>query len=235
LNCDGIKSYGSWTTSSGLYEQITVDANHAAGGGGKGQRHWIGPDDSISGGTRIEWSPYRPEVYIRWYSRWERGLKFRDSATKNGTEKVLYFVAPRCGGGGCYFEIGQYGLSFEVYGHSYNTVAYSWNDMMGGVNSSDGNWHCFELRVKSNSVLGVADGIAQVWIDGVLRLDRQDIPFEHSSDGFTGFVFPSNSDFETTGGDMYQDLDDVAVQTGRIGCLGATNPPPAPPKNLRVR
>src|SRR3972149_10751908 len=45
LNCDGIGkgladsiTYGQTT----YWEQVTADANYPGGGGGKGQRHWMG-------------------------------------------------------------------------------------------------------------------------------------------------------------------------------------------------
>jgi hypothetical protein len=71
INCDGLTGYGDWTTSDGKEEQITAAANYP-GGGGKGQRHWLGdPLANNSGGTKIEWTSPQPEIWIRWLvSEW---------------------------------------------------------------------------------------------------------------------------------------------------------------------
>ena len=42
LNCDGLIGAGNWNCDpGGNKEQITSDANYSAGGGGRGQRHWV--------------------------------------------------------------------------------------------------------------------------------------------------------------------------------------------------
>lgn len=52
LTCDGLARYGDWTASTGQVEQITPLANMAAGGGGSGQRHWIGSGKTTIQGLR---------------------------------------------------------------------------------------------------------------------------------------------------------------------------------------
>ena len=45
-NCDSLWEGGGWTCDNGdgtyKEEQITATANYSGGGGGKGQRHWLG-------------------------------------------------------------------------------------------------------------------------------------------------------------------------------------------------
>ena len=56
VNCDGLTGFGDWTCNNGdgtiREEQITAAANYPSGGGGKGQRHWLGDGvNNISGGN----------------------------------------------------------------------------------------------------------------------------------------------------------------------------------------
>jgi hypothetical protein len=76
-----------------------------------------------------------------------------------------------------------------------------------------------EFHVK-NETNGLNNGVAQVWVDGVQRLNVTNIDFK-GSNGFNGFELPENHQFRTLNPavDMYQDLDDVVVSaTGPIGC-----------------
>lgn len=225
VTCDGMSSYGGWTTSPGsVGEQITSAANHAAGGGGRGQRHWIGDGlNNNSGSIRINFNTPGNELWIRWYFRHESGLII---PIDDSGQKMLYFTGAggSCAGntGGCYFLLGKTTSRLTVSGTNYfSTVPFGSEDLWGGT-SSDGQWHWVELHVKKVSTSG-ADGIVQAWYDGVLRLDRSDVIFGGDlSTGFTGFTIPENARFTTIGGnEMYQDIDDIEIRTtGPIGPLG---------------
>ncbi|HDH53105.1 MAG TPA: hypothetical protein ENH24_01305, partial [Nitrospirae bacterium] len=81
IACDGIVGYGNWTSDNGdstyEVEQITADANNPGGEGGKGQRHWEGDGtNNLSGGTKIEFTSSQPELWVRWYMRYEQGFKW---------------------------------------------------------------------------------------------------------------------------------------------------------------
>ena len=87
LNCDGVVDYGGWLTSNGSKEQVTLAANNPGGGGGKGQRHWLGDGQTVnSGGTKIEFSS-QSEFWMRWYMRFEQGFQWANPAGY----KILYF------------------------------------------------------------------------------------------------------------------------------------------------
>lgn len=45
----------------------------------------------------------------------------------------------------------------------------------------DGGWHTMTYRLKMNSALTIADGVFQVWVDGQLLMDRQDIPWRSTN------------------------------------------------------
>src|SRR5688500_1127099 len=49
VKCNGLAGGGAWTSSAGSKEQITSAANNPSGGGGRGQRSWIG--DGVNNGS----------------------------------------------------------------------------------------------------------------------------------------------------------------------------------------
>ena len=118
------------------------------------------------------------------------------------------------------FEFEQNTMRTIVAGTPYATN-FGWNQVHGGTNSADGNWHCFEVHVKSETASGAGNGISQWWSDGDLRHDVRNVTFGNSSSGFNGFALPENGNFATVNGaDMYNDIDDVVVSTtGPIGCI----------------
>jgi len=85
LNCDGIGKGGDWTSSGGHYTQIVSGANNPAGGGGKGEYHWIGDGvNQNSGGVRISFDSPRNELWVRWYQKYQLGFNWnRILYTKN--------------------------------------------------------------------------------------------------------------------------------------------------------
>jgi len=240
--CDGIKPGGAWTTRNGSGEQITSAANYPGGGGGGGQRHWIGNSSAYtnnSGGVVYSFSSPVPEVYVRWYVRWQAGLKLGgDTAPIARNHKIIYFAGGLCGNGsGCYFDIQGSSWAFIVNGLPYR-AGKGWDGMFGGgLNApSDGRWMMMEIHLK-NSTGGQNNGIAQWWVDGQLVLDQRNLDM---TGGYHGFYLPSNHQFTTVNGaccDMYEDLDDVAIRTtGPIWPVsgGASSSAPIAPVNLRI-
>ena len=231
VTCDGIKKHGDWTTSSGSREQITSAANYPGGGGGRGQRHWIGPSYGNTDGSGSVFFPFaamQQEVYIRWHTRWQAGLKLGGiTAPILRAQKLVYFTGTNCGqSGGCVFDIEGSGYSFTVNGTSVRCGG-GWDALFGGVNAaSNGQWISFVLRVK-NETNNANNGIVQAWANGQLVCDLQSVDFKGST-GFGGFAFPENHQFTTVNGaDMYQDLDDVTIST----TLAMT---PQAPTNVRI-
>ena len=163
VTCDGLGKSGGWTTALGSLEQITSAANNPFGGGGRGQRHWIGDGVNVASGVvTYEFTTPQPEVYIRWYVRFQPGLAL---SSGDGSHKFLYFNGSFCQGhlGGCYLLMRKSNISMTVAGTNYPNDTWSWNAMNGGTNSADGNWHCMEAHVKTN---GPGTGVVQWWVDG---------------------------------------------------------------------
>jgi hypothetical protein len=246
VSCDGLKKGGDWQTLNGSKEQITTAANYPGGGGGRGQRHWVGqssPNPNASGGIGFNFSSPVQEVWVRWYVRWQAGLKLGGNVAPIArNHKAIYFAGGLCGdGSGCYFDIQGGAWAFVIHGRS-RPVASGWDGMFGTSWNmpSDGRWIMMEIHMKQ-STNGLANGIAQWWVDGRLVLDERN---HVMTGGFHGFLFPSNAQYTTVNGsccDMYEDLDDVEVRTtGPIGPVNgggsssSSSVPPTSPVNLRI-
>lgn len=95
-------------------------------------------------------------------------------------------------------------------------------------------WYCIETREKLNTP-GVADGIQQAWVDGLLVGIKSDYFTRGAGDTslWTSFgIFR-----QTARGNIW--FDRYAAGDTRIGCLGATSASdttrPAPPRELVIR
>jgi hypothetical protein len=246
VTCQGLGNNGDWTTKNGSKEQITSAANYPLGGGGRGQRHWIGnsiDNTNGSGSISYSWNGRVQEIYVRWYTRWEAGIKLNTEQGQIRKQKIIYFNGAGCGSAvaGCVFDVEGSGWSFTMAGTSLKQSLNGntgWDGLFGGGNNapSDGRWIRIEIHLKNETSGSANDGRARLWVDGALAFDWQNIDFK-GSDGFDHFSLPSNHGFITVGSpprDMYQDFDDVAVRTtGPIGPIGGTSLPP--PANLNVR
>jgi len=214
LTCDGLSKSGSWTCSpQGYYEQITSAANYPNGDGGKGQRHWIGDGTSNnSGGLQISFASAQPELWIRWYFRYQSGFKW--SSLKH--HKLIYIrtavgtsVIPEWYGSDGYriYAVGGGGGYVCSSGCGWNTI------YPGGV--SDGSWHYLEVHLKMDT--NGSNGVGQVWLDGVLKYTITNANFS-TQPGWTWFNWPENAADPANGGCYYEDVDDIAISnTGYIG------------------
>src|SRR5512144_419349 len=73
---DGISGSGGWTTAGHPNgDEITVAANNPAGAGGKGFRHWRADgQNSNGGGINVNLPSPMPELWVRWYMRYQLGF-----------------------------------------------------------------------------------------------------------------------------------------------------------------
>jgi hypothetical protein len=239
-SCDGISPGGGWTTLNGNKEQITTDANNPGGGGGKGERHWVGPDvdgaHQNSGGLVVTFTSGVTEYWVRWYMRFESGFTWNNPYI-NGY-KVIYlntaaglknYILIGYGTNGSFCYRNQY-PSNPAHSKNYcPSPSWGFSNIYGG-NVSDGSWHCYEMHIKSESGYGIEDGVVEVWVDGIRRLYSTAVDHGLIGAGLTqtGFLIGSNiSGFLSTSVDMYVDYDDIAVSnTGYIGPIPSS--PTAP-------
>ncbi len=220
VNCDGLTGHGSWITSDGKEEQITSAANYPGGGGGKGQRHWLGdaPVDN-SGGTRIEFASSQSELWIRWYTRFQIGFQwnvlfeYKALIVDPGLSTQI-LIGPRW----------QDQLGIVRSGNPYDSSSGGWNTIMvnGGTDArgnktSDGQWHLFEIHLKMDT--NGNNGIVEFFVDGVRRLYRTDVNYGTSA-GWSNMVIGDNGGRVANGvpSAYYVDYDDMVISTsGPIG------------------
>jgi len=225
--CDGIRSYGAWT-SNGQGEQITSAANNPSGSGGRGQRQWdCDGNNCNSGSTIVSFASPQPELYIRWYMRYQAGYTWAAGAPQY--DKVLYIR-----------DSTQTMNSIpEFYSNNWNMFSQvdsnhmianmGWAFTQGG-SVGDGVFHCFEVHIKTDTNGG--NGIGEFWFEGVQKGSITNINYGRTP-GWVSVEIGENQNSPANGRNAYVDFDDIAISnTGRIGCLNTT--PLAPPKNLRV-
>lgn len=233
-------------TNDRKYSVVDSTGNCTTGKGGRGLGIWIGQSvngPNYSGGVSVKFNEASPlpEVYIRWCVNWSTDIKL--GGTGDGSpypvvreHKSLYFSGTGCQNGttlntGCYWD-----LVFDHwrmgYGSTSDHCGTGWTGIMGsGSAYSDGQDHWFELRVKRNSVVTVADGEIEFQVDGVTVCDLTNVKFNTAtspgSQGFTEFVIPSNGQWSIMGSgatdsapcncpafDRRYKVDDVLVHLG---------------------
>jgi len=209
LSCNGISKMGSWTVSpEGYHEQITAAANHPGGGGGKGQRHWVGNGtNNNSGSIKIDFNQPQSKFWMRWYQRWEAGFTSNWDTFKNvwfegdgGSRNVFHTGRPGIGGIDLYPPDENTGVSGVGYGSSF---------YKSGV--SDGSWQAFEVHVD------IPNNTFKAWINGVLVADNRNVNFGSTS-AIVYIILPENCKNVSNSRSMYIDFDDVAISnTGYIG------------------
>lgn len=227
---DGIAGWGAWTTGGHPNgDEITLAANNPGGGGGRGFRHWRGDGTNVSGGgLSVNLPAPYPELWLRVYMRYQAGFAW----SQLNYSKELYFNVT----GTAAFTLGFHSAdSFGIatISPSRNILGGpGWTSTNGGA-TSDGQWHCYEAHVKTNT--SGANGVAEAWIDGRQVVSARDVDFKMVP-GWSYFGLGSNQATPANGGDRYTDYDDLAVSVaGQVGCTGGTViAAPAAPTNVHV-
>jgi hypothetical protein len=190
--------------------------------------------------TQSEFSKHYRELYTRFYMKfpvgWDANLGsgethklnrfyIRSTYEDKTTSEFLWDVK------GPTFKTGSFAFHNPVV-----TVYYG--DTLSNLGVLDGNWHCYELRVKMNSS-GKKDGIIQFWIDGIMRYNNTNANLGYAyNDYFYHLLSPAIGNvgaeeawlFPT--GDWYAvEFDDFVVSTTYVG-PGDAMIPPMPPKGI---
>lgn len=123
------------------------------------------------------------EIYvclrIKWSSNWQ--------AHPTGTNKFMFATIDDFGGGG-----DPLFMNLNTQGAQPRIIVYLQGAGVGRVlprvaeaNITYGQWYTIEMRFKMNTAYNVADGEAQVWVDGVLSTDLSDVLY-YSDAGSAG-------------------------------------------------
>jgi len=201
-NSGGTQDCGGLGTKS---TEIVTAANHSAGGGGGGLRFWIKDGTNLQTGS-LKFYPGSSDqqvLYIRFYIRYQAGFTWSGSL---GYDKWLYFNSPSQ-------IIEPYeGDGFRVTGTSASCASCAWTTNSLG----DGNWHYVEIYLNATTEW------VTVWID-----DADNPIIDSTSDAMSGnwdyFFFKSNQNQPSNTDCEYVDIDDLAVQSTRIGEYSGTD------------
>jgi len=223
---------GDWSgaNSADTLGNETNITSSAAHGTGKGVRWYARNAKNDNSGLIYTWlSSAVNEIWFRFYMRFQSGFAWSSQSEM----KVIWFATDAGGG----YPPVIFGLSrascWDGRGGDERTDAlYFWNQDHGdpdegvcgssntgftainGGSTGDGLWHCYEVHWKK--VDGSSD-IEQVWIDGILKLDRQNLNLgtdwpKKLIEIFVNIDAPNNDPSATV------DLDDIAISSnGRIG------------------
>jgi hypothetical protein len=215
------------------YEAVTSNANYSSITGGRGQRHWLG--DNNSNGSQGAWITFlgQTELWIRFYMRFQPGFRWDggDSSWNVGYKTIFL----KYGSGSNFaFFLQIYGsLGGMGYFNMYGTPAYSvdpcsscgfqpyWTGGTGNT-ISDGSWHMMEFHIKSETGPSPnnTDGVLEVWVDNNLVISKYDMDHGLNSGGktITGIDIGSNNHAANNGQCAYIDYDDIAISN--VGYIG---------------
>lgn len=260
LSCDGLTILGGWSCAhDNKVSQITTAANNPLGSG-RGFRHWLG--DYFQNGVAVSndnsgplgpvFETPQPELWIRWYLRFEAGMAW-DDGTYTGTKpypyyhKLLYIytngatqVIPG------FVVSNNMALTAQATSDYYQVKTPSgagdWARINGG-NTGDGKFHLYEVHLKMDS--NQTDGIGELWVDGALVASNYAVDWSAGDavarQGWSYIKIGNNMAWAHSGRATFEDFDDVVIYNspppgrdpaGRpwIGPIGQ----PAPPAGLVV-
>ncbi|MEK7634840.1 MAG: hypothetical protein AAB446_00165 [Patescibacteria group bacterium] len=244
--CDGLQTddpvYACTSGGANLRSQITTLANYASGAGSQGYRFFQGDtrnEDSSS--MSIRFSPVQPEVWVRYYTRYPAGQSWAGILE----HKMIYAFANGGVAMNVNFPQGMNSIGINPRGTMNNPDIYingwGWNNLYGS-DVGDGSWHLYEHHFKLGNS-GQNNGVYQFWVDGIIRVNRQDMDFFNggaaSPTGWDHIYIPSNHNVSTLAGCNGIDVDDVAIadpnyasfiqDAGGRNMIGGVNLSPPPP------
>lgn len=199
---------------------ITAAANYPGGGGGLGFRMFLGDTrNDHSTALRINFPTPQPEIWIRYYTRYPVGQQWGGIQE----HKIFYAFTDASVAININFPQGMHAIGLQPR----NTMGspdlaiggWGWNELYGS-DLGDGSWHAFEHHLGLGTS-GANDGQYQLWIDGVLRVDRRDLDFFDGGaatlSGWSHVELPSNHNVSLLPGCNGVDVDDLAVATPDYG------------------
>jgi hypothetical protein len=218
LSCDGMYIFaGGACTPENSQDQIGASSNYPIGGGGKGNTFWIGAgEENNSGALGVQLTTGVGEFWMRGY------VKYSSSITWNGSsvayQKMFYITGES---GAVYIIPELYEQRFRVAtGGTGGSGIVTTNDYGWDAFWDDGDWHCLELHIKTNTSNDPYDGVIQLWLDNVLAIDNSTADLGGVSAVWTTFHWGSNSSSPTQEACQPVFFDDLAISnTGRIGLL----------------
>ncbi len=219
LVCDDMTWAGSWTAQPGnVKTTITSAANNPDGLGARGARFWKGSvnTNDISGTIRVTFSESQPEVWIRWYQRYESGFEWKlgPAHTKDFYIRDGVATSPYIGHQGT-TRGGVNTSTYRIY-HANLGWYDTGPDDKGGwydiypTGTSDGTWHLYETYLKMDSPAG-NDGVWRMWVNGELAANHEGLDFGSPATGWLYFDFLENNQRTGLERPYYVDFDDMVI------------------------
>ena len=258
------QNYGALASGSQFQAQTSI-----AAAGGWALRHLIPggtPVDGIQSGTQhfgdARTGPVWPtgqgqhfyDVYVQYKFYYSPGFDFGPGHFKQfiiGTQDERRHDEACCLPWAAHYitTIVERGAVLQAEGYnkqSSSSPRFDVNPNVGGYSDTNpfrvqtGRWYVLEVRRRLNDP-GVDNGVFQMWMDGALVSDYQNVRFRVPASGAfgTNFTYGTNfailTDYSTYPVNAAQSVyyDDVKMSTSYIGSGGGATPPAAP-TNLRV-
>lgn len=232
------------TGSGDIYSRLNTTGNNPLGSG-KGFAISWGDAENESGNNAatpmVTFSPRPSELYFRFYIKypatWVWGtspddmmkkILYLGTAAHSSKAYVLYYGPNKFG---LFIQEGD-GIMWHQPDHTTCAMPgsypdWGWNQLMSaeadnpyGAKYGDGEWHFMEFHLKSNTSSSPANGIYEMWVDGVLRDQHTDVEWDQST--FDHIDTMANGIQTHNGGCTYFYMDDISIQaSGPIGPLEA--------------
>ena len=201
---------------------------------------------SFSGGR----AAYEPgnlgkDIYFGAWMRYSSPFQFHT----NGQKMDMYYLAGTfTGGPGCRnIGFGYYQNGFSATPQiCWATSTYNQRENIGSWDEQAAlnQWHWYEQHIKIPSSGGAYDGVAEMWVDDVLKLRYTNMHFPAPGDEAGLGVLQHTAEYgggpsviNTT---QYWWVDHTVISTTRIGTPGGASPPndttpPTPPTALTAQ
>ena len=214
----------NWEWDDGNQSLSTTESTSQAaspnGSNTGGARFYVGDGvNSQSGQLIIDFGSFKPELWIRYYMRYQAGFVWSGGG-QPAYDKNLYIwrqfgvdgmsINPQYHGS----ATGGGNWTLAILGETYPVVAspaLSWTDVFG--NPADGHFHLFEVYLKMDT--DSTDGIGKMWIDGQKVMESNTVDWSGGNATFrTGWKeieFEANQDSPNNGGERYVDYTDLEI------------------------
>ena len=117
------------------------------------------------------------ELWVEWVAMFDPNFNTNSGQSSYGTDYKFFFVHSLPDGSGrAEVKVGTYGSGHHFSVNVPGNLEDSWTfDTPSSV--WDGQWHVYRMYLKPSSAVGVADGVFQVWVDGVLYANKTGVAY----------------------------------------------------------
>ena len=236
---DHFANFNNWTydgkVPSGADLSITTDASSPDSSSSVGAfRFPSGWADGYAPQTTYLSFAGQSELYIQYY------FKYSSNFTHHPVEDKQFFLWSSSSNDNFYGAWGLFGNEFTLdLQAAGGTSGVGRLLSTSGANLQNNRWYKLTVHVKINTGSNT-NGLAQVWLDDVLVINRNDVRFWNNATTFAPFSFcPVWGGYQgdTVPSTQYLYVDSLTISTTPIGTLPAPAPQlkPVPPSGLSIQ